>query len=58
MIYNGCWVIVKRKEKMLKKISNYLLKVKRLMFKINIIFKMTYERSKTNQISYYPELKL
>ena len=34
MIYYGCWVIVKRKEKMLKKISNYLLKVKSLMFRI------------------------
>ena len=34
MIYYGCWVIVKRKEKTLKKISNYLLKVKSLMFRI------------------------
>ena len=34
MIYYGCWVIVKRKEKMLEKISNYLLKVKSLMFRI------------------------
>ena len=25
---------------------------------INIIFKMMYERSKTNQLDYYPELKL
>ena len=33
-IYYGCWVIVKRKEKMLKKITNYLLKVKSLMFRI------------------------
>ena len=33
-IYYGCWVIVKIKEKMLKKISNYLLKVKSLMFRI------------------------
>ena len=33
-IYYGCWVIVKRKEKMLKKISNYFLKVKSLMFRI------------------------
>ena len=32
-IYYGCWVIVKRQE-MLKKISNYLLKVKSLMFRI------------------------
>ena len=34
MIYYGCWVIVKRKENMLKKISNYVLKVKSLMFRI------------------------
>ena len=34
MIYYGCCVIVKVKEKMLKKISNYLLKVKSLMFRI------------------------
>ena len=25
---------------------------------VNIIFKMMYERSKTNQLDYYPELKL
>ena len=25
---------------------------------INIIFKMMYERSETNQLNYYPELKL
>ena len=25
---------------------------------VNIIFKMMYERSKTNQLNYYPELKL
>ena len=47
---------------MLKKISNYLLKVKIFMFKIhrdiNIILKMMYERSKTNQLNYYPVLKL
>ena len=48
---------------MLKKISNYLLKVKKFNVQntlrdINIIFKMMYERSKTNQLNYYPVLKL
>ena len=63
MIYYGCWAIVKRKGKMLKKISNSLLKVKKFNVQntlgdVNITLKMMYERRKTNQLNYYPVLKL
>ena len=47
---------------MLKKISFFIeskkFNVQNTVRDVNIIFKMMYERSKTNQLNYYPELKL
>ena len=62
-IYYGCWVIVKRREKVLKTTSNFFIESKKFNVQntvrdVNIILKMMYERSKTNQLDYYPELKL
>ena len=62
MIYYGCWAIVKRKGKMLNKISFFFeskkFNIHNTLGDINTIFKMMYERSKTNQLNYYPVLKL
>ena len=63
MIYYGCWVIVKRKEKMLKKNSKLFIESKKFNVQntlrdISIIFKMMYEISKIRQLNYYPVLKL
>ena len=63
MIYYGCCVIVKVKEKMLKKISNFFIESKKFNVQntvrdVNIIFKMMYERRKICELNYYPVLKL
>ena len=58
MIYYGCCDIVIRKEKILKNISNVILKLKKFNVKntvryINITFKMVYEINKICQLNYY-----
>ena len=39
-------------------IESKKLNIQNTLRDINVIFKMMYGRSKTNQLNYYPELKL
>ena len=65
MIYDILWMLgysqekgedVKETVKLF--IESKKLNVQNAVRDINIIFQMMYERSKTNQLNYYPELKL
>ena len=53
MIYYGCWA---RKYQIFLESKKF--NVQNTMGDTNIIFKTMYERSKKNQLNYYPELKL
>ena len=65
MIYDILWMLGYSQEKGEDVKENIKLFIERKKFNvqntvrdINIIFKMMYERSKTNQLNYSPELKL
>ena len=65
MVYDILWMLGYSQEKGEDVKDNIKLFIESKKFNIqntlrdvNIIFKMMYERSKTNQLDYYPELKL
>ena len=65
MIYDILWMLGYSQEKGedVKDIIKLFIESKKFNVQntvrdVNIIFKMMYERSKTNQLDYYPELKL
>ena len=65
MIYDILWMLGYSQEKGEDVKENIKLFIESKKFNIqntlrdiNIIFKMLYERSKTNQLNYYPVLKL
>ena len=65
MIYDILWMLgysQKKGEDVKENIKLFLeskkFNVQNTLRDINSIFKMMYERSKTNQLNYYPELKL